>query len=226
MQALGYSLVPGVLTAPECARLTGLLDRAVAQRTGPSVNLRNLFLAVPDIAELARSPRLLQRVQPWVGERAFPVRALLFDKVPGANWAVAWHQDLAIAVRRRVEVAGFQGWSVKEGVPHVHPPAAVLEGMVALRLHLDDCDATNGALMVLPGSHQSGKLDGPAIARWQHTVAPVTCELARGGALLMRPLLLHASAPSSVASHRRVIHLEYAAASLPGGLEWFEGSAA
>ena len=46
MQDLGYSLVPGVLPAPECARLTGLLDLAVAQRTGPSGNLRNLFQAV------------------------------------------------------------------------------------------------------------------------------------------------------------------------------------
>ncbi len=38
----------------------------------------------------------------------------------------------------------------------------------------------------------------------------------------MRPLLLHASASGTNPGHRRVIHLEYAAVSLPGGLEWYD----
>ena len=53
---------------------------------------------------------------------AFPVRALLFDKTPGTNWKVPWHQDLAIAVAERREVEDFGPWSVKDGVPHVHAP--------------------------------------------------------------------------------------------------------
>ena len=36
----------------------------------------------------------------------------------------------------------------------------------------------------------------------------------------MRPLLLHASSASQSPRHRRVIHLEYAADPLPGGLVW------
>jgi hypothetical protein len=36
----------------------------------------------------------------------------------------------------------------------------------------------------------------------------------------MRPLLLHASSPAADPRHRRVIHLEFAAEPLPGGLEW------
>jgi hypothetical protein len=38
--------------------------------------------------------------------------------------------------------------------------------------------------------------------------------------LLMRPLLLHASSPAIMPQHRRVVHLEYAAEDLPGGLQW------
>lgn len=38
----------------------------------------------------------------------------------------------------------------------------------------------------------------------------------------MRPLLLHASSPALAPAHRRVLHLEYAAAPLPPGLEWHE----
>jgi hypothetical protein len=41
----------------------------------------------------------------------------------------------------------------------------------------------------------------------------------------MRPLILHASSPAEVPSHRRVVHLEYAADCLPGTVEWFESNA-
>jgi hypothetical protein len=44
----------------------------------------------------------------------------------------------------------------------------------------------------------------------------------RGGALLMRPLLLHASSACVVPKPRRVIHLEFVAEHLPDGLEWFD----
>jgi hypothetical protein len=39
----------------------------------------------------------------------------------------------------------------------------------------------------------------------------------------MRPLLLHASAAAKNPRHRRVIHLEWAAEELPGGLQWAMG---
>ena len=41
------------------------------------------------------------------------------------------------------------------------------------------------------------------------------------GALLMRPLLLHASSAAEAPGHRRVIHLEYAVDPLPDGLAWY-----
>jgi hypothetical protein len=42
----------------------------------------------------------------------------------------------------------------------------------------------------------------------------------------MRPLLLHASSPAREPVRRRVVHLEYAADPLPGGVEWFEAEGA
>jgi hypothetical protein len=50
----------------------------------------------------------------------------------------------------------------------------------------------------------------------------VDCIVAAGGALIMRPLLVHSSASRTAPGHRRVIHLEYAAETLPGGLEWYK----
>ena len=150
----------------------------------------------------------------------FPVRVILFDKTPEANWGVPWHQDLAVAVRRRVEVPGFLGWSTKEGRLHVHPPSAVLEAMATLRIALDACGSDDGPLRVLPGSHRSGRLPGTEIEAWKRRVAPVDCTAGIGDAVLMRPLLLHASRPAAVPRRRRVLHVEWADRPLPGGLEW------
>ncbi len=76
------------------------------------------------------------------------------------------------------------------------PPVAVLERMLTVRLHLDDCDLGNGPLHVIPGSHKSGRLSAAAISDWRERLAFVPCTIPRGGVLLMRPLLLHASSPA------------------------------
>jgi ectoine hydroxylase-related dioxygenase (phytanoyl-CoA dioxygenase family) len=91
--------------------------------------------------------------------------------------------------------------------------------MLAVRIHLDDCSADNGPLRVIPGSHKHGFLSDRQIQDWPKSEA-VTCIANRGDAILMRPLLLHNSAPATVPSNRRVIHLEFAAEALPNGVEW------
>ena len=102
----------------------------------------------------------------------------------------------------------------------VQPPAAVLENTVTIRLHLDDCDATNGALKVVPGSHRGGVVPAEAIAA--RTATATICAVPAGGAMLMKPLLLHASGRSASSRPRRVVHLEFSAAELPSGLAWRE----
>ena len=186
----------------------------------PRHGLRNLLRKCPAVAVLAQD--LAPLVTPVLGEGAFPVRGLFFDKIPGANWDVSWHQDLSIAVAERREIAGFGGWSIKQGVVHVQPPASVLENMLTLRLHLDDCGEENGPLRVLRGSHRHGRLDDEQIDQLKRTSDEVTCLVTVGGVLMMRPLILHASSPAKNPRHRRVIHLEYAARPLPAPLRWFE----
>lgn len=175
---------------------------------------------MPAVKALAESAAIRALVEKVLGPEAVAVRGLLFDKTPGANWKVAWHQDLTIAVKQRREVPDYGPWSIKSGVPHVQPPAAVLEKMLTLRLHLDDCAATNGPLQVLPGSHRAGKLSAENIECWRKKVLAVDCLVKSGGVLLMRPLLLHASSKATQPGHRRVIHLEFAVVELEGGLEW------
>lgn len=138
-----------------------------------------------------------------------------------SNWRVAWHQDLTIAVRERKTVEGFGPWTTKDGVLHVQPSAEVMNGILAIRLHLDESASDNGPLRVIPGSHREGRLSAERISSW-HKQESITCTVPRGGALLMRPLLLHASSACAVPKPRRVIHLEFAAAELPHGLDWHE----
>jgi ectoine hydroxylase-related dioxygenase (phytanoyl-CoA dioxygenase family) len=152
----------------------------------------------------------------------FPVRAIFFDKTAESNWRVPWHQDLTIAVVAQIETTSFVAWSVKDGIFHVQPPQEILESMATVRLHLDDYLADNGALKIIPGSHLHGKLDAVQITAWTSKQTSVACEVPKGGALLMRPLLLHSSSPARNPSHRRVLHIEYATIELPNGLKWFE----
>ena len=81
-------------------------------------------------------------------------------------------------------------------------------------------------MRVLPGSHTMGKLDAGAVASWSARAGElaVDCVVPARGAVVMRPLLLHASASGTAPGHRRVIHLEYAAEPLPEGLEWYQNA--
>jgi ectoine hydroxylase-related dioxygenase (phytanoyl-CoA dioxygenase family) len=220
----GFALVPYVVDADAVRALLAALDdadEAEGVRPRESVYaIRNLLEVVPAVAALAKSPEVRALVEPVLGPGAFAVRGILFDKTPDANWKVAWHQDLTIAVRERREVEGFGPWSEKAGIVHVQPPAAVLERMITVRLHLDPCGPENGPVQVIPGSHRAGRLSAEVVQRWRAGRDAVPTCIGAGGALLMRPLLLHASSPSTVPAHRRVIHLEFAADALPGGLEW------
>lgn len=221
LQSAGFAVREGVLSEAACDRLLAAFAHwGQIHGHSNSAGVRNLLRDLPEVKEVATSQPVRNVVEAVLGAVAFPVRTLWFDKTPEANWKVPWHQDLAIAVEQRREVTGFTGWSVKDGVPHVHPPGAILERMVTVRLHLDACGPDNGPLRVLPRSHSGGRLAAADIAGWRERTAAVECVVPRGGALLMRPLLLHASSAALRPGHRRVLHLEFAADELPGGLRW------
>ena len=119
-----------------------------------------------------------------------------------------------------MDVPGFGPWSVKHAVVHVQPPREVLEAMLTVRLHLDECGEDNGPLRVVVGSQARGIIPPSQIECAVRDGWIRTCLVPRGGALLMRPLLLHASSPARRPTHRRVLHLEYACGDLPHGLRW------
>jgi ectoine hydroxylase-related dioxygenase (phytanoyl-CoA dioxygenase family) len=227
VQLDGFAVVPSVVAASTIDALVRAIDSAgpldaVLRRVEEVYGMRDLLRAIPEVRQLAASPELLDLVEPILGLNAFAVRGLLFDKTALANWSVPWHQDLTITVKSRVDAPGFGPWNMKVGIPHVRPPVEVLERMLTLRVHLDDCDAGQGPLRVLPGSHLDGRLSAEATRDRLKRVKAVDCLVPKGGVVLLRPLLLHASSAATEPSRRRVIHLEYAVDALPGGVDWFE----
>jgi ectoine hydroxylase-related dioxygenase (phytanoyl-CoA dioxygenase family) len=223
----GFAVVPDVVDLAVVDGLVQAIERAgpldaVLRRDEEVYGMRDLLRAIPEVRLLAGSPQLLDLVESVLGPGAFAVRGLLFDKTTLANWSVPWHQDLTIAVQSRIDAPGFGPWNVKAGIPHVRPPIGVLEKMLTLRVHLDDCEAGQGPLRVLPGSHRQGKLGVEATRNWLDRQPAVSCLVPKGGVVMMRPLLLHASSAATEPRRRRVIHLEYAVDALPEGVDWFE----
>jgi ectoine hydroxylase-related dioxygenase (phytanoyl-CoA dioxygenase family) len=170
-------------------------------------------LSLPSVRALATSRSVREIVEKILGPACFAVRGIFFNKTRQSNWKVVWHQDLTIAVREQRPVNGFGPWTTKAGIWHVQSPSEIMSSMLAIRLHLDESDSDNGPLRVILGTHRDGRLAAAKIAAFAKNNC-VTCIVPEGGALLMRPLLLHASSACLVNKPRRVIHLEFAAEEL------------
>lgn len=210
----GYEIVESVFKPAEVAKMIANAEASFsAEDRGGDRNA----LSWPWVREIAQDERMQNLADRALGGAAFPVRGILFDKTPGANWNLGFHQDRALALAERHETEGFVGWSEKDGVPHAIAPASVLERMVALRISLDDCGPENGPLRVIPGSHLKGLWPKGQLPE----VPEVACTVNAGGIVLMKPLTLHASSAAVSPGHRRVLHIEYFTGILPDGLRFY-----
>lgn len=217
LEQQGFEIVPDFLRASDVEDLTVTLEHAPLHRS--RAGARNV-LQIEAVRRLALNHSILKFARNALGQQALPFRATLFDKSPDSNWLVVWHQDTALPLRARKDVAGWGPWSVKEGVICAHAPAEALDQVLAIRIHLDDSTTGNGPLRVLPGTHKSGVLSDDAIHDLSLKVAEAVCQVPIGGLLLMKPLLVHASSKVLRSKRRRVLHIEYCSqATFPGGLE-------
>jgi len=216
MKQRGFAIASDVVGSVLRDQLLPLFE-AEDVRAGKRVGLSSEAIRMAATSDPVRTI-----VRAVLGDNAFAVKATLFDKQPSANWLVPWHQDVMVPVRERVAAEGFDAWSEKDGVVHVRPPVSVLESMLAIRLDLDGSTTATGSLRVLPGTHAHGVLAEDAIRRAQEEGEEFDGQVAPLGALIMRPLLLHASSRAKDPGHRRIVHLEFANCELPGGVQWFD----
>lgn len=128
---------------------------------------------------------------------------------------------MTINLKEKREALGFKNWRTTSERTVVQPTRAILENIFTIRIHLDDCKKENGALRVIEDSHKNGVI---TIKDWivQKEGIERICEVGKGGILIMKPLILHASKRTENQKNRRVIHIEFSDVKLPSELEWKE----
>ncbi len=218
----GYFLVKKALDGSEVSSLIQALS--VFDKEMNNYGIRGVMNKVPIIRELANSAPLTDIAKAILGESAKPVRSVFFDKVPTANWNVAWHQDTSIAVKKKIDIPGFGPWSEKQGVTHVEPPQDYLAQTLTLRVHFDNANTETGVLRIIPGTHRNGRISSKRLIEIvEKSVSEIIeCNAGPGDVLMMCPLLFHSSRKALNPTHRRIIHIEYSARTLPEPLEWYE----
>jgi Phytanoyl-CoA dioxygenase (PhyH) len=211
----GFSLIPRLLTAAECDTAITRLSQSQSDAKG----MRSL-LSLPWCADLAAHIRQSPMLSALIPDDYVAVQCTYFEKSREHNWLVPIHQDLGIPVAQRVDSPALKGWSLKEDALYVQAPLNVLQQLVAVRVHLDDCSADDGPLRVVPGSHLCGVLAPQEAIALRDAGTEMACTMPRGGAVILRPLLLHASSKSAGSSKRRVLHYLFGPPILPLDLQW------
>ena len=215
LQESGYVVIPDVVGIEEIREIARFVDDHVSAGAGTRRLIERRWCG--DLADrLSRDTRLSEALP----IDARPVQCTFFVKSKTNNWLVSLHQDLSIPVAERVDNPECCGWSEKEGELFVQAPVSILADVVAVRVHLDECDERNGALRVVPGSHRLGRLTAAGAKRVRDELGETSVIVPRGGVMVMKPLLLHASSKVSSNSMRRVLHFVFGPTRLPCGLHW------
>jgi len=221
----GFTVINEVFTDADVSAIA--TEISAADTSGPAFRktkdlfaIRRFLKEIPSLHGLIFTEKLNDIIRSFFGADYFVVKSIYFDKPGQSNWFVAWHQDLTISVDKKVPVPRFGPWTAKDNQFAVQAPLEILEHIFTIRIHLDDTDEHNGALKVVPGSHLKG-VYRPETIDWTKE-SMLTCNVDKGGIMIMRPLLLHASDRATGNNNRRVIHIEFANTSLPDGLNWAE----
>ena len=210
----GAQLFPNLVNGELLRELDVILSvrpRGAGVRISNDPKLYDWIFHLSSLGDLARSLR---------GAQAQSVRAILFDKSDEANWVLGWHQDRTIAVRERIEVEGYGNWTLKAGTTHVEPPFAILDRMITMRVHLDDVNAENAPLLIVPGSHRLGRVAEGEIDGVVEAADTLACLASAGDVWIYATAILHASEASRQPTHRRVLQIDFSAEQLPDGLQW------
>jgi ectoine hydroxylase-related dioxygenase (phytanoyl-CoA dioxygenase family) len=221
----GYTIIPDVFTNSECNEILNRIELAdtnnnTFRKSADLFAIRQFLKEVPATQSIILNNNLNNIIQELFGSDFFITKSIYFDKPAQSNWFVSYHQDLTISTDKKLELQGYGPWTVKQNQFAVQPPLAILENNFTIRIHLDNTDENNGALKVIPGSHQKG-IYRPETIDWNKETEDI-CKVNKGSIMIMRPLLLHSSGRTINSDKRRVVHIEFSNQELPAGLNWSE----
>jgi len=206
----GFVTVPDLFSRAEVGVLNRALDGFIGeQRVETHMQRRGteaprLIYAADRVSEpfrrLALHPRWIEPAKQLLGSDVYIHQLRINPKAPFDGEPFWWHQD-------------YGTWRLEDGMP---TPRALM-----IALYLDDVDATNGPLLVIPGSHHHGAVDQinpdrnpagytvadierPVIERLvaDHGIAAMTFRA--GSVMFMNCNLVHAS-PENLTPKRRTI---------------------
>jgi ectoine hydroxylase-related dioxygenase (phytanoyl-CoA dioxygenase family) len=221
----GFTTVDNIYSDKEIEQILSTIDQAdttkeTFRKSTDLFAIRQFLKEIPETTNLIFNDNLKNLVTQLFGDNYFVVKSIYFDKPETSNWYVSYHQDLTISVDKKVELENFGPWTTKQNQFAVQPPIDILENIYAIRIHLDDTDENNGALRVIPKSH-SKKVYRPETIDWT-IETETTCNVGKGGIMIMKPLILHGSSRTTNNRKRRVIHIEFSNQELPNELKWAE----
>ena len=221
----GFSVLTNLYSDEEISQILTCLENTEQEgnsfmKTKDLFAIRQLIKNVPELSSLLFNKKLIELLSDLSESEYFLTKAIYFDKPSESNWFVAYHQDLSISVNKRMDLENYSNWTFKKGQYGVQPPIDILQNTITIRIHLDKTNKNNGALKIIPKSHLNGIVR--ANSKDLNNQNEFICELEKGGAMLMKPLTLHASNKTTNGKRRRVIHLEFNKHKLTEPLTWLE----
>jgi len=221
----GFSVLADLYSENEITRILAYIENAEQDgnsfmKTKDLFAIRQLIKNVPELSDLLFNEKLTELISDLSESEYFLTKAIYFDKPSESNWFVAYHQDLSISVDKKANLENYVNWTFKKGQNGVQPPIKILQDTITIRIHLDKTDKNNGALKVIPKSHSKGIIRAES-KDWDID-NEIICKVEKGGAMLMKPLTLHASNRTTNGKQRRVIHLEFNKHKLTEPLAWLE----
>jgi len=215
----GFTIINNVYTESEIEKLISLIenitdneiDNETFRKNKDLFAIRQFHKEIPETLPFIFNQNLKDAIESNFGKGYF---------ITKSNWFVAYHQDLTISVNKKIELDGFENWTVKQNQFAVQPPKEILDDNFTIRIHIDNTTKENGALKVISNSHSHGilRIEKLDFENEKETI----CEVEKGGIMIMKPLLFHASSKTINNERRRVIHIEFSKQQLPEGLEWSE----
>lgn len=226
INAEGFAIIDAVYNEKEIDKIISIIESSTENKTENATfrksqdlfAIRQFHKEIPETLAYIFNQNLKNIIESTFGEGFFITKSIYFDKPEKSNWFVAYHQDLTISVNKKIELENFENWTVKQNQFAVQPPKEILENNFTRRIHIDKTTKENGALKVIANSHSKGILRTENFEIENETI----CEVEKGGIMIMKPLLFHASNKTTNNERRRVIHIEFSNQQLPDGLEWSE----
>jgi ectoine hydroxylase-related dioxygenase (phytanoyl-CoA dioxygenase family) len=215
-QAQGYVLIPGALNPAEVAELQATTDRIAAQAAGLTEENSLFDFEAAHTPEVPMVQRLKKphRVDPlYFALAKHPAIFTLVQRICGENMRLSHSKINMKAAREGSPLEWHQDWAF---APHTNMSTCVASVMI------DDVSLENGAMQVLPGSHQGplfdhhdpelGFVGAVDIAAQKVDISGAESLVGAAGTVsIHHPMTMHGSGANRSGRQRRILFLEYAA---------------